>query len=348
MLETEPVAASAPCRIDMGGTLDIGALYTGLSPYFPATVNLALSLRTVVRLSPYAPGRIRVVSGGFSPVEEAADTAPFTPPVGLIFAVATCFGAGGVQIDIESASPPRSALGGSSAAATALVYALAECRRRRFQAPMPGAGETAWIAAEVEAGVAGGPCGIQDQLAAAFGGVSAWRRLIEPPGFERTVLAADDHYKVLNRRILVAYGGVPHTAVDVNRRWVTDFIAGKTRRQWREIANLSAAFAAALQKDDIKAAVSAMNRETEIRKQLTPDVLTETGDDLWAAARESHCGARFTGAGAGGCMWAYGDSRDIAALNSVWADRLAKTPGGRLLPAGIEAEGVRLEPAEPA
>jgi len=48
-LESEPIEASAPCRIDMGGTLDIATFSYPLRHLAPATFNIALDLRTRVR-----------------------------------------------------------------------------------------------------------------------------------------------------------------------------------------------------------------------------------------------------------------------------------------------------------
>ena len=59
-----------------------------------------------------------------------ADRAPFRHPLGLMFATAAFFNAQGVHIRLRSDSPPRSALGGSSVAAVALVRAFMEVRRR--------------------------------------------------------------------------------------------------------------------------------------------------------------------------------------------------------------------------
>ena len=124
LLEKAPVTASAPCRIDMGGTLDLSTFFLPLRDLGPCTFNAALNLRTRVQLFPYKEGRIKISSRGFDPVEVDSRAAPFTPPVGLMMAVAAFFKADGVHIDIASSSPPRSSLGGSSAAAAALLWAL--------------------------------------------------------------------------------------------------------------------------------------------------------------------------------------------------------------------------------
>ncbi|HWR92902.1 MAG TPA: galactokinase, partial [Desulfobacterales bacterium] len=63
-----------------------------------------------------------------------------------------------------------------------------------------------------------------------------------------------------------------------------------------------------------------------------------------AAARRSGCGARFTGAGGGGCIWAIGEADGISGLRPRWAEVLAGRSDARLLPAAVAAEGLRMEP----
>ena len=70
--EEGPVAVSAPCRVDFGGTLDLRTFSYPLQPLGPCTFNLALDLRTTVRLEPYARGRVKVSSRGFRAAEFAA------------------------------------------------------------------------------------------------------------------------------------------------------------------------------------------------------------------------------------------------------------------------------------
>ncbi|MCU0540165.1 MAG: galactokinase, partial [Desulfobacterales bacterium] len=50
-LSRGPVSASAPCRVDMGGTLDIRTFSYPLQHRGPCTLNIALDLRTTVSLA---------------------------------------------------------------------------------------------------------------------------------------------------------------------------------------------------------------------------------------------------------------------------------------------------------
>ena len=344
-LENNPVEASAPCRLDMGGTLDIRTFYLPLSWLKPSTVNMALDMRTRVRLLPYRQGEVKVSSRGFKTEAMPLDRAPFAHPLGLIFAVAYYFRIDGVHIDIESASPPRSALGGSSVASVALIAAISKVLKQVAGNPPPNPSQTALLAHAIEESVAGVPCGIQDHLAAVHGGINRWEwpESIEEPPFKRETLIPNDSVETLSTRLLVTYCGIPHESKDVNGTWIRQFLSGSTRPQWIEIANCSRQFGDALKEQNIVAAVTAMNREMDIRKKMTPAVLDDLGDSLVGAATAGGCGARITGAGGGGCIWAMGQSKDIEALEPVWQNILSRREEARLLDCSIDPVGVTTE-----
>lgn len=343
LLESAPIETSAPCRIDMGGTLDIPTFYYPLRHLDPCTFNIALGLRTRVRLLPYTKGVIKISSRGFKDAEYPADAAPFDHPLGLMFATATYFNAGGVHIDIESGSPPRSALGGSSVAAVALVAALATVFQRGGESDNNiNRRLIALLAYKLEETVAGVPCGSQDQLAAAYGGVHVWYWKDRPDRshFKRIVAVKKEYHKELERRLLLAYCGKPHVSKDINGRWIQQFCAGKNRVVWKEIIDQTRQFAAALTDRNYSQAVVHMNRETALRRAMTPDVLDNVGVRLVESALQNGCGARFTGAGGGGCIWALGESENVDRLRPLWEESLSTRKEARLLDAKIDTAGV--------
>jgi D-glycero-alpha-D-manno-heptose-7-phosphate kinase len=344
LLESGPVTASAPCRIDMGGTLDIRTFFYPLQHLGPCTVNIALDLRTVVHIAPHTRGRIKVSSRGFQDAEFPADQAPFRHPLGLMFAVAAFFRAEGVHITIRSASPPRSALGGSSVAAVGLVGAFLEARRQAVSASCTDGRTIALLAQAIEESVAGVPCGYQDQLAAVFGGGNAWHWRVLPRAavFRREPLIPQRRFERLARHLLVAYAGVPHVSSDINGRWVRQFISGRYRQEWAEIIACSRRFAEALRRRNYTEAGEAMNREVDLRLRMTPSVFDDIGRKLAAAARRCGCGARFTGAGAGGCLWAIGEADAIARLKPAWQEVLAERRAAHLLEARMAGEGLKI------
>jgi D-glycero-alpha-D-manno-heptose-7-phosphate kinase len=340
-IEKEEISASAPCRIDLGGTLDIATFHYPLAHLKPRTFNIAIGLRTSVKISPHRKGHIKVSSRGFEDADFPFDQLPFAHPMGLTFAIAAYFNIHGIHIHIDSSSPPRSALGGSSSAAIALIGAYNKVFKL-LKMEEVSLDRIPFLAHAIEEGVAGVPCGLQDQLAAVYGGVNAW--IWKGKGasqmFERLIVAEPASYPDIEKRLLVAYCGIPHESVNVNSKWVKDFLAGKFRSHWNEIVSCTNAFVEAFSRSDITAAVRLMNRETMIRLEMTPDVLDTTGKKLFDLAQDCSCGARFTGAGAGGCLWAFGDENHISALSRRWNETLSEIPDAGLLDVRIDSEGL--------
>lgn len=341
-----PVMASAPCRIDFGGTLDLPAMHYPLRHISPCTFNIALNMRTRIKISAYEKGIVKVSSRGFEDAEFRSDSLPFRHQMGLIFAIAAHFDLDGVHIDIDSESPPRSALGGSSVAAVALVgaikYLLSEEMGRNLASDNNFRKDVCLTAHAIESGTAGVPCGYQDQLAAAFGGVNLWHWLARSDGNPYKNESIDLKNCDYNKNLLVAYCGKPHVSADVNSEWMRRFAEGE-RDPWIRISGLTRSFADAFRAMDWKAASSIMNEETEIRLEMTPDVLDETGKKLYESAKRIGCGARFAGAGAGGCVWAVGSSYEIKELRSAWTKVLDTSDGGLILDTAIDHDGFKID-----
>ena len=341
LLKRETFEASAPCRVDMGGTFDLSTFYLPLQHLRPCTFNMALNLRTHVKLTPHEDGRILIRSRGFDDFEVDADAAPFDHPVGLMLAITAHFNVPGVAVDIHSTSPPRSALGGSSVAAVAMIWAFAKARAFLGH-PMPDKAHVAVLAHAIEQSVAGVPCGQQDQLAAVFGGINGWEWQADANrlGFKRRILVAGDQANAFSRNILVAYCGQPHESRDINSTWVREFIGGRHRAAWQRMAGFSRKFVDAVASGDLDTAGDTMNAETRLRRQLTPDVLDTVGTRLVDTAIQNGCGARFTGAGGGGCVWALGDTRRIDHLRGQWQSIVERHRDACLLETAIDTDGV--------
>ena len=341
LLEDHPVDASAPCRIDFGGTLDISTFHYPLRIQQPATVNIALDRRTTVSLRPAVDDQIWISSQGIAEAAFGPQAAPYDHPLGLMFAVADYFGVQGVHIHIHSTSPPQSGLGGSSVAAVALIAAFSKLNVHMGRSPISRT-QMVLLAHAIEQGVAGVPCGIQDQLAAAFGGVNSWEWPATPdqPPFLCHPLADPSACARLDHHLLVAYLGVTHVSKDVNQTWVRRFISGKDRDVWQRIIDLTHRFADALEAFDMRSAAAAMNEETAMRKAITPQVLESMGQRLADAAMDKQCGARFTGAGGGGCLWAIGEADAITSLKPVWEGLLAERPTAGLMDCQVDSKGV--------
>ncbi len=342
-VNTHTVQASAPCRVDMGGTLDIGTFYYPLQHARPCTFNMALNLRTRVELHPYRKGWIKVSSRGFESAAFPFEKAPFHHALGLMFAVAVHFEAAGLHIMIDSASPPRSALGGSSVAAVALVGALARLRALAGYEDL-NLDQIVRRAHRIEETTAGVPCGMQDQLGAAYGGLNTWHWEVGRDGLaiRRKAVATRPGPNDLDAHFLVAYCGIPHASRDINGTWVRRFLAGKDRLRWAQVADCVHRFSRAIEEGQWAAAAAAMNEETAIRRMMTPEVLDDIGAALVDAAAACGCGGRFTGAGGGGCLWAVGERGAIKRLRQEWRSILAQRPEAQLLAVNPDMEGLTI------
>jgi len=337
-LEKSPIQVSVPCRVDLGGTLDISTFYLPLHSLSPSSVNIALDLRTRVWLLPWEKGIIKISSKGFETAVFKKDETPFHHPMGLMFACANYFDGHGVHVKIESSSPPRSALGGSSAAAVAMISAFYKACDKEINP-----GQIAWLAHYIESSVAGVPCGMQDQLAAAFGGVNQWiwKMGSSAPEFEQVPLfETKADIKAFNANILVAYCGIPHVSKEINKQWVDSFVRGETRSAFKKIVGLTKSFSAAVKKKDFSRSADLMNQETRIRLEMTRDVLDNTGKKLFEKAIRCGCGARFTGAGGGGCVWAIGEAAAIENLKAFWQKILEPVEKAALLDTKIDPKGI--------
>jgi D-glycero-alpha-D-manno-heptose-7-phosphate kinase len=329
----------------MGGTLDISTFSYPLRYLAPCTFNIALGLRTRVRLQPYSRGRIKISSKGFKDAQFSADAAPFDHPLGLMFAAAAYFNLSGIHIDIDSQSPPRSALGGSSVAAVALIAAFSKLIDPQKSAARLNRRSIALTAFQIEQSVAGVPCGIQDQLAATYGGVNIWHWQADSKRsvFKRQCAVRKKSHGEVERHLLIAYCGKPHVSKDINGQWVRQFLSGRYRDLWAEIVLCTRKFSSAMVKRNYPQAVIQMNRETAIRRTLTPDVLDNVGEKLVDLARQNNCGARFTGAGGGGCLWAVGEIENIDRLRPMWQKTLSAREEAGLLDVKIDSKGLVVE-----
>jgi D-glycero-alpha-D-manno-heptose-7-phosphate kinase len=325
----------------MGGTLDIRTFYYALRHLYPCTFNIAIDLRTRVRLLPYRDSLLKVSSKGFETAEFPLDCVPFDHPLGLIFAIAAYFRIEGVHIDIHSASPPRSALGGSSSAAVALVAILTKALAKTG-ANLYSRSQIAILAHGIEESIAGVPCGLQDQLAAVYGGVNTWHwpRKLEEPAFKKEAIFNAAFFDVFEKNLLLAYCGLPHESKNINGIWIRQFLSGGSREIWSDIIQCTRTFVAALKERNIAEAVKAMHGETDLRCKMTPEVFDEVGVKLYRSALQNQCGARFTGAGGGGCVWALGEIENIAELKIQWEKILEERKEAGLLNVKIDTDGV--------
>lgn len=343
LLQSRLIEASAPCRVDAGGTWDIKAFALPMEGVDPVTINFALDLRTRVTLTSFEQGRVKVSSEGFARGEAyPLKTVPFDSPFGLFFAAVSYFGFHGLQIHLKSDSPLKAALGGSSTALVALLKALSKVAVLLGQKGL-SAEEILHLGYHLEDSVSNGKCGIQDQAAAVFGGVNLWKWRYgdRRTPYTREPLADKGGQKEISQRLLVAFSGKRHVSSRINRGWIKDYLSGKTREGWLDANRVVLGLGEAIKKRRWSEAAGLLKAEMTIRKKITPDALIPLTEKLIRQAEQRGCGARFAGAGAGGSVWALGEIDSINDLRAIWETTLEPISGASVLECVVDPAGVR-------
>ena len=342
IFKSHRVEASAPCRVDSGGTWDIRSMALPMQAIDPVTLNIALSLRTRVQLVPFEDGMVRVSSEGF-PDAGAHDfkLLPFDSTFGLFYAAVSYFGFHGLEVRIASDSPSKAALGGSSTALVALIKALSKLAVLIDKPPLLQK-DILHLAYYLEDSTSSGKCGIQDQAAAVFGGVNLWRWQFgsRQAPYERTSLLDRKAQRDLSERLLVAFSGKSHVSAKINQGWLEGFLSGKTRAGWIEANRIVRRLAQALAARNWDQAAGLLHEEMAVRRDITPDALIPVTHKLIRQAEEAGCGARFAGAGAGGSVWALGEKKKIQELKTLWRSTLVPIRGAGIFDCAVDPRGV--------
>ena len=320
VLHESPIESSAPCRIDFGGIWDAKAIAL-ISHYAqPQTVNIALDIRLRVTLFPYDTNKIKVSSLGFHSEEYEADKAPFNTSFGLIYAICYFFRVSGVHVKVASDFPSKSGLGGSGVVAVTTIHAILKALRQAGKEEDIDLRKIVELAHEIEDGLRLSFTGLQDQTAAAFGGANVWywdyfnRR----PLFTQKSIWSTSDLQEANEHILVAYTGATHSSNEVNLQSMDSFYSGKERKIWETLNEMTEVFGQALVDQDWKMAITIMKEELKTRRSITPHVVSDAAQLFISSAFDTDCAARFTGAGAGGCVWAIGEKESIVTLTLKW------------------------------
>ncbi len=342
VLEKRSVHASAPARLDVGGTWDIKGLSLTHEWLSPTTTNIAISLRTHAQLFPYEYGKVKV-SNSIESEEFAIDAAPLQGPLRLLTAIASHFGLHGYELKLTYEAPPFSGLGGSGTVGVAFIGALqAALCLLRSEEVIYNPQDAAFRAYSIEDSLGISLCGMQDHCAAAFGGISRWSWLYTTPQlFKREHINDEKVIEELNERLIVAYLGKGHKSKTVNEKQMESFWNVTTRKNWYEINEISHEFYDAVSGFHWHDAARLLARENEIRISLVPERLNETAYSLLNIANAFPVGFAAAGAGDGGCVWVLcANSEDKTKIEEDFRKVLGI---GAILPLSIENTGIQLE-----
>jgi len=291
------IKAWAPNRIlDFGGWTDTWFAERG------CVLNFAVSLYAQAVVKTRARPGVSIIAEDFGEVVHlpGAGQAPYDGKHDLLKAAVNVMGIDKVEVYVYSDVPAGCGTGSSAAVSVALLGALALLADRHYTPH-----EVAALAHQLETKELGIESGVQDQIAAAVGGIGfhvidPYPRVSSSPVRLRPEVAWE-----LESRLLLAYTGKRHLSSEVHRKVIADYQAGRpqaveameTLRQTPRLA------AAALYRGDLEEFAEVMNRNNAAQKSLHPEIATPQSEEMEEKARQvGATGFKINGAGGGGSL----------------------------------------------
>jgi len=326
----QTIRARAPVRFcDLGGWTDTRIVPTG------AVLNFCATLYTHVTLQVGAFSDITIESFDTDEHAQIRDIRQMEYNSVLDLFKAAIKRAGikrGVRLLARSDAPPGSGLGSSAALGVATVAALAHYLRWHLL-PYEVARESQALETE-ELGL---ECGVQDQMASAYGGVS-FMEVTYPHARVSPVTLDVSTLCELEDRFVLAYTGKSHFSSAMHQKVIAEYEAGHNVPVFQRLAECAVRGKEALMSGELEQFAEAMNENWEAQKALHPDITTPEIEALHERTRAAGAiGFKANGAGGGGTVTV------LAARNRDHLVRRAvEGLGMTVLPAKIDFTGLRV------
>lgn len=235
-----------------------------------------------------------------------------------------------VSLQVRSDAPPASGLGSSAALGVAAIGALMRYNSRHL---LPH--EVAREAQRIEVDDLKLECGVQDQLASAYGGVNFME--VEYPNARIFPIPINPELLCeLEDRFVLVYTGKSHFSSGMHQKVISE--AEQHRDDFDALAGAAVAGKEALLAGDLAAFGAAMNANWEAQKALHPDITTPEIEALHReTSRHGILGFKANGAGGGGTVsiLARQGNRHLIA-------RAARELGMTVIPSLIDTTGLQV------
>jgi len=203
----------------------------------------------------------------------------------------------GLEINIYSAAPPGASTGTSAAVSVALIGALNKLMEDRMTAH-----EVAMFAHSIETQYMGLQCGVQDQLASAYGGINAIQINDFPHAIVSPINIADNVWWELEQRLCVIYMGKPHKSSEVHRAVIEKMGTNSHfNDNIEELRCLAKKAKTNVLNGNLDGLGDIMNRNTEVQRKMHPDLVCQKAEETIAMAKDFNAvGCKVNGAGGDG------------------------------------------------
>ncbi len=340
MVPLRVIHALAPLRInDLGGWTD--TWFAGRGRVLNLAVHPAVEVEIRVFPNPRRLGpRVEIRAENYGERFVFNPDRPKQEPHGLLqHAVAALPPTLGerLEISIYSAVPAGISIGTSASVCVGLIGALDELR-----GGTAGRKKIARLAHLVETEGLGLQSGLQDQIAAAWGGISMIEMTAYPNARVSPVRLAPGIRSELERRLTLVYLGAPHRSSSMHEDVIAALEAGGPGLKYiRAMAQIPPIARKRLEAGDLASYGEAMIRNNECQRGLHPGLVSRDADAIAAVARaHGAAGWKVNGAGGeGGSLTILASASDAKRREMIRAiEGLGR--GIRVIPISLSRTGV--------
>jgi D-glycero-alpha-D-manno-heptose-7-phosphate kinase len=287
------IISKTPYRLSLfGGGTDYPAWYEKNPSKIISAAMAHYCYISLKKLPPYFEHANRII---YSKIESVNDISEIDHP-----SVRECLKyydiSNGISISHDGDLPARSGIGSSSAFTVGLVNAIT---RHLGKSNHPY--DLAKAAIDIEQNHIGESVGVQDQIAAAYGGMN----VIELSKDNIKVSTLDisfDYEDTLEKHIMLGFSGIDRLSDVHAKQQVENIKSGKSEKYLKKISSLSDdAYCAFLEGESMKQIGSLLDIQWHYKRQLTNDITTEYIDNIYEKAKAAGAyGGKLMGAGGGG------------------------------------------------
>jgi D-glycero-alpha-D-manno-heptose-7-phosphate kinase len=249
-----------------------------------------------------------------------------------------------IEVSVRSAVPPGAATGTSAAVCVALVGAL-----RALWGRSAGADDVARAAHAVETERLGQQSGLQDQFAAAHGGINYIEIPEYPDAVRHSVAVSEAVRGAIDRQLLLVFLGRTHSSTAIHGEVISGLDRhGSSGHAALDGLRLAAAAAReAVEAGDLAALGEAMRANTEGQRRLHRSLVgSDAQRVIDAAAARGALGWKVNGAGGEGGSLAVLCPPGDAARAAIEAAIAQASSAYRVLPATIAPAGLEVAVAD--
>jgi len=341
------IVARAPVRVDFAGGWTDVPKFSSIKPGI--VVNAAITLYTYVTvrdignvnnagysleiIDPKHSTAINMYSVDLDVYESVKSVADIEYNGSLDLAKAACkrYGVEGVEIITGTDAPVGSGLGTSASLGVALVTAISRFADKR---------EASWRAADIayrlETEELELLSGLQDQYAAALGGINIFKCVGDTVYQNSTGTITDSMYYELERRLVLCYTDQARLSSDIHRKVYDVFDKGDNVEAIDRLRVSGKWASEAFNTRSLDTLISAMDLSWDNQKKLHGSITNEGVDYFFQVAKENGMiTGKACGAGGGGCLLFLADKGKEHILKKA-----LKNVGGTIIDFKFDLNGV--------